>query len=156
MNTKQFIGWVLFNVIMAPLLYVRPEGIKYVVLWSNVISVITLLSMMIWLLSAANGAGPLVSAPASATGSSELGWGIVSGVTTTIGSIAVGLTNQMDYSRFARKPGDQVLGQWISIIGFGAILPVCGCLASSATQRIYGEAIWYANHRLAEETESED
>ncbi|GAB1725115.1 hypothetical protein NU195Hw_g6836t1 [Hortaea werneckii] len=142
MNTKQFIGWVLFNVIMAPLLYVRPEGIKYVVLWSNVISVITLLSMMIWSLSAANGAGPLVAAPASATGSSELGWGIVSGVTTTIGSIAVGLTNQMDYSRFARKPGDQVLGQWISIIGFGAILPVCGCLASSATQRIYGEAIW--------------
>ncbi|KAI7465977.1 NCS1 nucleoside transporter family, partial [Hortaea werneckii] len=126
MNTKQFIGWILFNVIMAPLLYVRPEGIKYVVLWSNVISVITLLSMMIWSLSAANGADPLVSAPASATGSSELGWGIVSGVTTTIGSIAVGLTNQMDYSRFARKPGDQVLGQWISIIGFGAIYQSAG------------------------------
>ncbi|KAK4541945.1 hypothetical protein LTR36_007309 [Oleoguttula mirabilis] len=48
----------------------------------------------------------------------------------------------MDYSRFASRPGDQVAGQWISIIGFGAIMPVFGCLTSSATQRIYGEAIW--------------
>ena len=38
-----------------------------------------------------------------------------------VGGIAVGLTNQMDYSRFARRPGDQVMGQWISIIGFGVV-----------------------------------
>ena len=69
--------------------------------------------------------------------------GIVSGVTTVIGGIAVGLTNQMDYSRFARRPGDQVMGQWISIMGFGVIMPLFGCLAASATVTIYGEAIWY-------------
>lgn len=141
MDTKQFIGWVLFNVIMAPILYVRPERMKHIVLYMNIVSAITLICMMIWALSTAHGGGPLVSAPATATGS-ELGWGIVEGITTVIGGIAVGLTNQMDYSRFARRPGDQVIGQWISIIGFGAIMPVFGCLASSATQGIYGEAIW--------------
>ncbi|KAK3679042.1 hypothetical protein LTR78_001495 [Recurvomyces mirabilis] len=141
LDTKQFIGWVIFNLLMAPILYIRPEGMKHVVLWMNVVSAITLMAIMIWCLSAAHGAGPLVSQPATAT-NAELGWGIVSGVTTVIGGIAVGLTNQMDYSRFARKPGDQVMGQWVSIIGFGAIMPVFGCLASSATQQIYGTAIW--------------
>ncbi|KAK5744412.1 hypothetical protein LTR17_002122 [Elasticomyces elasticus] len=96
---------------------------------------------MIWCLSEAHGAGPLVSQPATVS-SAALGWGIVSGVTTVIGGIAVGLTNQMDYSRFARRPGDQVMGQWVSIIGFGAIMPIFGCLAASSTQAIYGEALW--------------
>lgn len=141
LDTRQFIGWVLFNVLMVPILYVRPEGMKHVVLWMNVVSAITLICMMIWCLAAAHGAGPLVSAPASVS-SSELGWGIVSGITTTIGGIAVGLSNQMDYSRFAKRPGDQVMGQWVSIIGFGVVMPLFGCLSSSATQKIYGEAIW--------------
>lgn len=48
----------------------------------------------------------------------------------------------MDYSRFASKPGDQVLGQWLSIIVLGAVFPFLGCLSASATQAMYGEAIW--------------
>ena len=93
-------------------------------------------------MSTAGGGGPLLTKPAAPQSSSELAWHIILGVTTTIGSIAVGLTNQPDYSRFARRPGDQIFGQWFSIIIFGTILPLFGCLASSATQGIWGEAIW--------------
>lgn len=50
--------------------------------------------------------------------------------------------NQPDYSRFARRPGDQVFGQWFSIMSFGTIMLLFGCLTSSATQKLYGEAIW--------------
>lgn len=139
LDTKQFIGWVLFNIMMIPILYVRPEGMKNVVLWMNVVSAITLICIMIWTLSTAHGGGPLLSAPATVTSSADLGWAIVHGVTTVIGGIAVGLSNQMDYSRFAHRPGDQVMGQWISIMGFGVVFPLFGCLTSSATQGIYGE-----------------
>ncbi|KAK0253356.1 hypothetical protein LTS09_011500 [Friedmanniomyces endolithicus] len=34
------------------------------------------------------------------------------------------------------------MGQWVSVIGFGAIMPVFGCLAASSTQAIYGKALW--------------
>ncbi|GAB7355110.1 hypothetical protein MBLNU459_g5687t3 [Dothideomycetes sp. NU459] len=143
LNTKQFIGWVIFNVLMALIIYVKPERMQWVVLYMNIISFITLVGIMIWALSTAHGAGPLLSAPATASSGSQLGWAIVRGVTTVIGGIAVGLTNQMDYSRFARRPGDQVIGQWVSIIGFGVILPLFGCLVSSATIKIYGtSALW--------------
>lgn len=142
MTTRQFVGWIVFNVCMIPLLYVRPEGIQRILLWMNVVSAVTMGCIMIYELSNAGGGGPLLSAPAKAVGSTELGWKVVQGVTTTIGGIAVGLSNQMDYCRFARRPGDQVFGQWFSILLFGSIFPLFGCLTSSATMKNYGVAIW--------------
>lgn len=142
METKQFIGWIIFNILMIPMLWFPPEKIKNVVLWMNLISVITLVCIMIWALSAVGGGGPLLVTASSVQTSSQLGWAIVSGISTVIGNIAVGLTNQPDYSRFARRPGDQVFGQYFSIIFFGTIMPLFGCLASSATQGLYGTALW--------------
>lgn len=142
LDTKQFIGWVLFNILMIPILYIRPEKIKWVILAMNIVTAVTLISMVIWVLSAAGGGGPLLEQPAGTTTSWDLGWAIVHGVTTVIGGIAVGLTNQMDYCRFARRPGDQIMGQWVSIIVLGALMPSLGCFSASASQAVYGQAIW--------------
>ncbi|KAE9582174.1 Transporter aclS [Colletotrichum fructicola] len=142
LTTKDFIGWIIFNVLLIPILYIRPERIQKVLLAFNIISSVTLVSIMIWALATAGEAGSLVRQGSKSMTSSELGWQIVHGITTVIGSIAVGLTNQPDYCRFARRPGDQIFGQWFSIIFFGAIFPTFGCLAASATGVIYGEPIW--------------
>ncbi|KMP09361.1 uracil permease [Coccidioides immitis RMSCC 2394] len=142
MTTKQFTGWVVYNVLTIPILYLPPERTKRLFYVMNSISFITLVGMTIWALTAAHGAGPLLTQPSTTSSSSELGWSIVNGITTVVGGIAVGLTNQPDYSRFATKPGDQVFGQWFSIILLGSIMPTLGCLVSSATQKIYGVALW--------------
>ncbi|KAI8165054.1 Transporter acIS [Colletotrichum sp. SAR 10_70] len=142
LTTKDFIGWIIFNILLIPILYIRPERIQKVLLAFNIISSVTLVSIMIWALATAGEAGSLVRQGSKSMTSSELGWQIVHGITTVIGSIAVGLTNQPDYCRFARRPGDQIFGQWFSIIFFGAIFPTFGCLAASATGVIYGEPIW--------------
>ncbi|OIW34157.1 NCS1 nucleoside transporter [Coniochaeta ligniaria NRRL 30616] len=142
LETKQFVGWILFNVILIPVLYIRPEKMKGTLLVFNIISAVTLISMMIWSLAVAKGAGELLSQGNKAMSSEELGWGITSGVSTVIGSIAVGLTNQPDYSRFARRPGDQIFGQWFAIIFMGTLFPLFGCLTASATQAYFGEAVW--------------
>ncbi|SPJ76013.1 related to uracil permease [Fusarium torulosum] len=142
LDTKQFVGWILFNVAMIPMLWVPPHKIKRVLLYFNVIASVTLISIMIWSLVEAKGGGPLLSESATPMSSHDLGWAITSGVTTVIGGIAVGLTNANDYTRFAQKPGDQVFGQWFSIIFFGTLFPLFGCLAASATQGIWGEPIW--------------
>ncbi|EXJ88396.1 hypothetical protein A1O1_05326 [Capronia coronata CBS 617.96] len=141
-TTKNLVGWVVYNIITIPILYIPPEKTRRMLFAMNTISVITLISIMIYVLSSAGGAGPLLSAPATAKSGSELGWAIVQGITTVIGGIAVGLTNQADYSRFARRPGDQVFGQWFSILTLGTILPLFGCLTSSASMKLYGEAYW--------------
>ncbi|RKK94995.1 hypothetical protein BFJ68_g14979 [Fusarium oxysporum] len=142
LDTKQFVGWILFNVAMIPVLWIHPHKIKRVLLIFNIIASVTLISIMVWSLVEAKGGGPLLSESATPMSSHDLGWAITSGVTTVIGGIAVGLTNANDYTRFAQKPGDQVFGQWFSIIFFGTLFPLFGCLAASATQGIWGEAIW--------------
>lgn len=116
LETKQFIGWVLFNVAQAPLLYIPPHRIKKVLYVFNASAALTLVAMMIWAMATARGGGPLLSQGAKQMSSADLGWSMVSGATTVIGGIAVGLTNANDYSRFARRPGDQVFGQWFSIM----------------------------------------
>lgn len=116
LETKQFVGWILFNVVMAPVLYIPPHKIKRLLLVFNLLAATTLVAMLIWSLAAAKGGGPLLFQGARPMTSRDLGWSIVSGVTTVIGGIAVGLTNANDYSRFARRPGDQVFGQWFSIM----------------------------------------
>lgn len=34
------------------------------------------------------------------------------------------------------------MGQLVSFIGLGSIMPLFGCLAASATQKIWGEPAW--------------
>lgn len=82
----------------------------------NATSSLTLVAIMIWAMTTVKGGGPLLSKGSAPMSSWDLGWAIVSAVTTVIGGIAVGLTNTNDYSRFARCPGDQVFGQWFSIM----------------------------------------
>lgn len=67
---------------MIPILYVRPEGMRFVVLVMNIISAITLICIMIYLLSAAGGAGPLLTEPSTVRAGSELGWSVVYSITT--------------------------------------------------------------------------
>jgi NCS1 family nucleobase:cation symporter-1 len=95
MTTTEFIGWVVYNLITIPMLYMPPDKTKRLFITMNIISLITLISIMIWALSEAHGAGPLLSAPATASSGSDLGWAIVKGVTTVIGSIAVGLSKKL-------------------------------------------------------------
>ncbi|OJJ43053.1 hypothetical protein ASPZODRAFT_136596 [Penicilliopsis zonata CBS 506.65] len=141
-TTKNFIGWVVYNILTIPMLYIPPEKTRNLFAVMNTLSFVTLVGIMTWALSTAKGGGPLLSESSTLKSPSALGWSMVEGVSTVVGGAAVGLTNQPDYSRFARSPGDQVFGQWFSILVFGIFMPLFGCLASSATQGIYGEAIW--------------
>lgn len=55
---------------------------------------------------------------------SALGWAFVSAVTANIGGIATHMWSQSDYTRYARKPRDQVLAQLI-MIPLGTIVVAC-------------------------------
>lgn len=101
-----------------------------------------MIGIMSYTVSKAHGVGPLLSESAEITKTHSVAWAIVRGVTSVLGSIAVGLTNQPDYSRFATRVSDQVVGQLISIPVFGTLTPFLGCITASATQDLYGEAMW--------------
>lgn len=75
--------------------------------------------MLIWSVVTAGGGGELlqdVSAAGvvQATGS-NLAWMYVLGICTNISSISVHIYVQSDYTRFARRPKDQILAQLVMV-----------------------------------------
>ncbi|KAJ5190083.1 hypothetical protein N7491_007874 [Penicillium cf. griseofulvum] len=141
-TTVQIIGWLVFLALSIPLIYVRPERASTAMSVMNVLTLITILGILIWALTTAHGAGSMLSESPTAMTSSQLGWSMLSGVNAVIGTVAPALMSQPDFSRFARRERDQVWGQAVAFVVVGTVVPLFGCLVSSATRQIYGEAIW--------------
>jgi NCS1 family nucleobase:cation symporter-1 len=142
MTTQQFVGFIVFTCIQVPFLWVPPEKTALLFRYVNISTAVTMFSVTVWALATAHGGGPLLVQSSTLTTTSEKAWAIIHGITTVIGSIAVSLTNQSDFNRFARRPGDQIWGQVYSNVFVGALVTLMGTLTTSAAQKIYGQLLW--------------
>ena len=97
-----------------------------------------------WAVNAAHGPGALVNNTSALVGvtparGSELGWAFVYGISSMLGGISVHLFNQSDYTRFARRPKDQILSQAV-IVPLGTILnALIGIIVTSCAAKLYPE-----------------
>ncbi|KAL3479414.1 NCS1 allantoate transporter [Aspergillus californicus] len=139
MTTKQFTGFIIYNIIALPLLYLPPDKLRRPLRVAVIASALSIFGLAIGLMAAAHGAGNYISTSASAQSGSQLGWAFVHGITTLLGGNAVGMTSQTDFSRFARRPRDQIWGQAFGVLFFGMVVPVFGCLGTSAAGKLYGD-----------------
>ncbi|EIW67163.1 hypothetical protein TREMEDRAFT_64403 [Tremella mesenterica DSM 1558] len=95
-----------------------------------------------WAVNAAHGPGALVHNTSELVGvipakGSALGWAFVYGISSMLGGIAVHLFNQSDYTRFARRPKDQILSQAL-IVPLGTILnALIGIIVTSCAAQLY-------------------
>lgn len=103
------------------------------------ISAITIFALSVGLMAAAHGGGNLIHVSTAVKSSSELGWTFVRAICTIVGTNITGMASQSDFSRFATKPGDQVLGQTFAVMFFGNVVPVFGVLGTSAASKLYGD-----------------
>lgn len=94
-----------------------------------------------WAVHKAGGLGPVMSQGSTAQGS-DLAWGVVKGVMSSIANFAALILNASDFSRVARKPRDALWPQLITIpVGFG-ITSFIGIVVSSSSGVLYPETIW--------------
>jgi NCS1 family nucleobase:cation symporter-1 len=142
MTTQQFVGFVVFCCFQVPLVLIPPERTQLLFRYANIVAGVTMLCVTIWALSTAHGGGPILVQNSTLTTTSERAWAMIRAITTVIGGIAVSLTNQSDFNRFARRPGDQVAGQIYSTIVMGLLVTLMGTLSTSAASKIYGEVLW--------------
>lgn len=116
MTTADFVAYLLFILLCLPLMWFSPERYKIPFLISSSCIVPTVFVLMIWSIAKAGGGGSLVEDASSVSGvgqalGSKLAWAFVAGITATMGTNATHMFSQSDYTRYARKPGDQVLGK---------------------------------------------
>lgn len=147
MTSAQFLCYFIFCIISLPLLLIQPHRLQKFFYFTSTITLVFFVVLLIWALATMGprGFGDTISSGSAlpATGGPDsIAWLMVSGIMSTIGSIAAGILNQNDYARLARRPGDAIWGQAFAFPFYGIFASILGILVTAATQDRMGEAIW--------------
>jgi NCS1 family nucleobase:cation symporter-1 len=142
MHVYDFIAFIIYFLLCLPLLWFSPENYKRPFMFASVTVATTVFVLLIWSTVRAGGGGALladvsgVSGVESAKGG-KLGWAFVAAITANIGSIATHMWSQSDYTRYARKPGDQIWAQLV-MVPLGTIIVACiGIVCTSCAATMY-------------------
>ncbi|KAK1637396.1 uracil permease [Colletotrichum phormii] len=150
MKVYDLISFVLYFLLCLPLIWFSPENYRKPFLFASTTVATTVLVLLIWCTTRAGGGGALLADVSYVSGiepaqGGDLGWAFVAAVTANIGGIATHMWSQSDYTRYARKPGDQVLAQLI-MVPLGTIIVACiGIICTSCAATIYpdeGKLLW--------------
>lgn len=148
MTTAQFVSYIIFSVISLPVIWIRPHRLENFFRFACIITLVFFIVFLIWALGTMGpaGFGDTITSGSdlpNTGGPESVAWLMVYGIVSTIGSIAAGILNQNDYSRFATQPKHAILGQAVSFPVYGIFSSLIGILVTAATQhRFGGEAIW--------------
>ncbi|KAL4731814.1 hypothetical protein ACLX1H_000806 [Fusarium chlamydosporum] len=121
-----------------------PENYRKPFFFASTTVAATVFALLIWSTVRAQGGGALLADVSSVSGvapasGGQLGWAFVAAVTANIGGIATHMWSQSDYTRYARKPGDQILAQLV-MVPLGTILVGCiGIICTSCAATLYPE-----------------
>ncbi|KZL82799.1 ncs1 nucleoside transporter family protein, partial [Colletotrichum incanum] len=148
MTTAQFVSYIIFSVISLPVIWIRPHRLEKFFRFACSVTFVFFLVLLIWALATMgpSGFGDTITSGSvlpNTGGPDSVAWLMVYGIVSTIGSIAAGILNQNDYSRFATQPRHAAVGQAVSFPFYGIFSSLIGILVTAATQhRFGGEAIW--------------
>jgi nucleobase:cation symporter-1, NCS1 family len=135
-TVNYIISFVIFWLISLPFIWFPVHKIRHLFTVKAVVAPIAGISLFIWALVRAGGAGPIIHQKSTAHGS-NLAWGVISGIMSAVSNFATLIVNAPDFSRFARKPSDALLPQLITIpMGFG-LTSFIGIIVGSSSAVIY-------------------
>lgn len=144
MRVYDFVAFILYILLCLPLMWISPERYRKPFLVASVTVASTVFSLLIWSTVRAHGGGAMLADVSAVSGvesvkGGALGWAFVAAVTANIGGIATHMWSQSDYTRYARKPRDQILAQLI-MVPLGTIIVACiGIVCTSCAATLYPE-----------------
>lgn len=142
MKLYEFVAFLLYITLCLPLMWFSPERYRTPFLLASTTVISACLALLIWSTVHARGGGALladmsgVSGVAPAKGGA-LGWAFVAAVTSNVGNMATHMWSQSDYTRYAVRPGAQVLAQ-VVMVPLGAVVVACiGIVCTSCAATLY-------------------
>ncbi|CDO93426.1 unnamed protein product [Kluyveromyces dobzhanskii CBS 2104] len=145
MTRQELIGFVIYMVINAPILMVKPEYFDHILAAGSFCMFFVGLGITIWAVVDNGGSnGPLLTAKVTAS-STDLGWAWITNLNAWYSFIIAGISNQSDFSRFNKRPRSAYIGILIGVNVMGIIIPLMGIVTASALLEKYGESFWMPN-----------
>ncbi|ATC25350.1 nitrate reductase [Caulobacter vibrioides] len=114
--------------------------------WTAPIKILICALMVWWAVDKAGGLGPILHQPSAfAAGGAKAGqfWSVFApALTAMVGFWATLALNIPDFTRFARRQSDQIIGQAVGLPVPMGLLALVSVVTTSATTIIFGKAIW--------------
>lgn len=136
------ITFMIFWAMEMLVIYKGMEVVKKFENWAAPLVMILAFILLVWIIVAANGFGPLLSEPSKLTGTGQFMKVFIPSLTGTIGFWATLSLNIPDFTRFAKSQKQQMKGQAIGLPATMTIFSAMGIIITSATVIIYGKAMW--------------
>ncbi|KKA25993.1 hypothetical protein TD95_002701 [Thielaviopsis punctulata] len=143
MTRGDFVGFILFSIMCLPLIWIKPEKYKIPFTVAACTVIPTVFALLAWSVYTAGSAGPLVRdvravgiLPAQGT---QLVWMFILGVCTNIGGISAHIFSQSDFTRFARRPNDQLVSQLVFVPLNTIVVALAGIVCTSCAVDLFPE-----------------
>lgn len=133
-TVAQFVGYVLFNFLCCILIWFKPQKLRPYFHVGSILVSISVFCLLGWAVGTSQGYGTVFNSTSELKGSA-LGWKMCAGIMSVIGSIAAGILNQNDYTRFAKRPSQVTWSQFLSFNISSAIIQIIGVIVTAATQK---------------------
>lgn len=140
-TTYQFVSFFIFWLLSLPAIYPHVHQIRHLFTVKAYIVPVAGISFFAWSISRAQGIGPIVHQGNTAQGS-DLAWGMIKGIMSSIANFATLIVNDPDFTRFAKTPKSALWSQLITIPCGFAITSFIGIIVSSSSVVIFGKPIW--------------
>jgi NCS1 family nucleobase:cation symporter-1 len=141
MTTRDFVGFVIFNVICCLCFFIRPFRMNKPLILSCIGSFFAMLGMVIYMVKEADGVGELFQTESQHHGS-EKAWRIVYIITIWFSAVSPGTCSQADFARFASSKYKLWAGTTISLLIPTTIIPIFGIIGASCSKKLYNMEIW--------------
>ncbi|KAF1811842.1 putative uracil permease [Eremomyces bilateralis CBS 781.70] len=144
LTTGDFTAFIIFTILYLPLIWIAPEKYKVPFLISCACIIPTIFALLVWFTASAKGGGDLLHDVSSLAGvrqaeGSHLAWMLILGICTNISSISVHIFVQSDYTRFARRPKDQILAQLVMVPLGTIVTALIGIICTSCAAKLFPE-----------------
>lgn len=138
-------AWLSFLLFWSMNIYIIFRGmdlLRAVENWAAPFVLVMTAVLLVWAVRQANGLGSLVARPGKLTTLGEFLPVFIPSLTAMIGYWATLSLNMPDFTRFGRSQREQMVGQVVALPTTMSLFAAMGVLITSATEVIYGQAIW--------------
>ncbi len=155
-----YVAFLIFWAVNVYFVWAGTESIKWLETFSAPLLIVAGLALLWWAGSAAGGLGTVLrdtSALRRGAPAPPLSIGLfLPWVTAMVGFWATLALNIPDFSRYAKSQRDQMAGQALGLLTTMPLFAFIGVAVTSATVRMYGEAIWNPVTLVARVTDEAD
>ncbi|KII93698.1 hypothetical protein PLICRDRAFT_69314, partial [Plicaturopsis crispa FD-325 SS-3] len=145
--TNDLIGTLIWYIAFIPLILVPPERLQRPFLITGVMFAMTLVGLLVWSVKHAGGGGPLFHTPQTTP---NVGWSVMFGITSILGSWGSSTLGQSDWTRYAETRYASTISQVLAAPLAITLTALIGVVVTSASSEVLGELYWNPIALLAE------